>query len=140
MMRVFKTLIMIVVSVCFVMGVSYVAWSGPQQPGVEKSTIKKPKPMYIIKLGCVHEGTPVDFPDDIVITNITGPTLKKGTYIKWESYHGTYQGVVKLDKDLSKGKSIFVPNAFPGGIEAGRKCKAQVIKLFRIESLPHFKK
>ena len=129
-MRVFKSLVMVFVSVCFVMGMSSPAWSAP--PGWTTSGAKA-------KLSCVHQGTPVEFPDDIVITNITGPTLKKGTYIKWVSYAGTYQGVVKLDKDLSKGKFIFVPNAFPGGIEAGRKCKAQVIKLFRIEPLPQRK-
>ena len=46
-MKVFKSLIMVIVSVCFVMGMSAVVWAGPPQPG-EKPTTKEPfKPVAV---------------------------------------------------------------------------------------------
>ena len=76
-------------------------------------------------LKCVVQGTPVEFPDDILITNESSSTIVQGTKIAW-SMTGFPGGTHVLEEDLAPGKGFYILGALPGGMEAGRKCTANV--------------
>lgn len=88
-------------------------------------TIQRPPVTMFFSFGCVVQGTPVEFPDDIVITNKGPGTVPAGTKAKWTLANKT--GVVTLP-ELAKGKTFFVANAFPGGLAAGTPCTAVIQK------------
>lgn len=68
-----------------------------------------------------------EFPDDIFVINKGVLVLKAGTKVNWSIPSAPYaKGVHTLVADLAGGKSVFVSNAIPGGIEAGNACKAKL--------------
>lgn len=94
---------------------------------VPSQRVKLPSPA----VSCGFYGTPVEFPNDVRITNDSKRTLKKGTRIAWGATAGNPKGTHALSADLAPGKSTQLSNVVPGGIEAGRPCKARVIPAWR---------
>jgi hypothetical protein len=80
----------------------------------------------LAQFDCVVQGTPVEFPDDVLITNKLTTTVAKGKTIHWSIPNTTRQGDWVLTEDLLGGKSFFVSGAVPGGISAGVKCDAKL--------------
>ena len=76
--------------------------------------------MQAIRIGCVVQGTPVEFPDDIVLTNSGAIAIPAGYKIKWELPGKT--GLYTFVAELAPTKRVFVENAFPGGLQAGVPC------------------
>ncbi|MDF0603963.1 hypothetical protein P1J78_24965 [Psychromarinibacter sp. C21-152] len=78
---------------------------------------------YPLKLSfaCVVSGTPVEFPNDIRISNpydfATGAV--QVAYLA----PGNHSGLVNLPA-LAPGEGVFVSNAVPGGMTAGAPCEA----------------
>ncbi|MFN3197647.1 MAG: hypothetical protein ACE366_04400 [Bradymonadia bacterium] len=77
---------------------------------------------------CGFYGTPVEFPNDVQITNKGRNTLKKGTRIQWRNGNGAHKGVYKLTSDLAAGATVSAHNVVPGGIPAGASCTAKVLR------------
>lgn len=81
-------------------------------------------PGFSLKLGfdCVAQGTPVEFPNDIRISNPYDFTTPAGIEVAYAAPYGN-AGVVVLPA-LKPGHGVFVSNAVPGGIPAGAPCSA----------------
>ena len=77
------------------------------------------------ELSCVVQGTPVEFPNDISITNDGSASVPAGTTIEWS--HPFASGTHVLTEDLDPGESFFVLEALaPEADEAGSECSANV--------------
>ena len=84
-------------------------------------------------LECVVRGTPVDFPDDIAITNESNNvTVSTGTTIEWKLQDPipndppAFECEHILTADLAPSEGVFVLGVLPGGQEAGTECEAVV--------------
>ena len=77
------------------------------------------------RLDCRAHGTPIDFPDDIIVTNEGPGFVRAGTKIKWQMDGGS-QGVHVLPA-LAPTESTYIFKANPGGIPTGRKCSADIL-------------
>lgn len=80
-----------------------------------------------VSIGCVAQGTPVEFPNDIVLSNKGNVTLAAGTRIQWIMTAPNRSGVYKLTAPLAPGKAVFVANVLGSGVGAGHPCSAKVI-------------
>jgi hypothetical protein len=78
-------------------------------------------------LSCVVQGTPVEFPDDIVLKNVGMVVVAKGTKIHWAIPATTRQGDYTFTEDLAVGASKMVPGVLPGGHPAGAPCTVNVL-------------
>ena len=77
-------------------------------------------------LDCRAHGTPIDFPDDIIVTNEGPGFVRAGTKIRWQMDGGS-QGIHVLPA-LAPSESTYIFKANPGGIPTGRKCKADILR------------
>lgn len=78
--------------------------------------------------GCSVAGTPVEFPDDIVIVNKGLAKLVAGTKIKWSiPGYATYAGVHTLVADLGPGQGVKLNGVLGSGVEAGHACAAKAL-------------
>lgn len=75
-------------------------------------------------LSCVVQGTPVEFPNDILVTNQSIATLAAGRTIEWS--HMNQSGTHDLEADLGPSQSIYISD-LPFADEAGKECKAKVV-------------
>lgn len=98
----------------------------PVQPKMVARPVHTPVAVPLYKLGCVVQGTPVEFPDDVNITNNGTSTVKKGKTLHWEIPNTSRKGDYVLTQDLLAGKSVFVSGALPGGHPAGAQCTVTV--------------
>ena len=78
------------------------------------------------RLDCRAHGTPIDFPDDIIVTNEGPGFVRAGTKIRWQMDGGSH-GVHVLPA-LAPTESTYIFKANPGGIPTGRKCKADILR------------
>ena len=78
-----------------------------------------------LKFDCVVAGTPVEFPNDIRISNPYNFAVAAGTVVAYSAPFGN-SGTVVLPA-LAPGAGFFVSNAVPGGITAGAACAASQI-------------
>ena len=76
---------------------------------------------------CVVQGTPVEFPDDIVIKNSGVVVVAKGTKIHWQLPNTSRQGDYTFDADLAPGASKMLSGVLPGGHPAGAACTVKVM-------------
>jgi hypothetical protein len=74
-----------------------------------------------IRLSCEVSGTPVEFPNDLVVKNNGKESIKKGKTLVW-SIKGK-KGEFKLEKDLGAGEFVSILDVLGSGLEAGKKCK-----------------
>ncbi len=131
-MRTIKCLI-VVLAASFITCASYTAWSAPEgkPPMKPKPGGKPPYQISVYILDCFHDGSPVEFPNDISIYNKGNTKVKEGTIIKWTSNIdvGPDSGFITLKEDLLPGKYIFLSNVISVGGGAGLKCQAEVVQL-----------
>ena len=78
----------------------------------------------IYSLSCVVQGTPVEFPNDVMIRNTGYTTIAAGTWIKWY-LHASANGWHQLAQPLAPNQHLFLNNIM-GGWPAGASCTAQV--------------
>lgn len=78
-----------------------------------------PQPMALA-FDCVVAGTPVEFPNDIHISNANG-FATAGVKVAYLA-PGGHSGMVTLPP-LSPGEGVYVANAVPGGMVAGAACE-----------------
>lgn len=79
-------------------------------------------------IGCEVAGQPVEFPNDLWLTNKTQVTIAMGARLVWEVPSMNYKGGYRLRADLNPGQSIFLADILPGGVEAGRPCRVSIQK------------
>lgn len=87
---------------------------------------KGPTLQLLYKFGCQAQGTPVEFPNDIVIVNKSAHAIPAGTKVKWKMVSMNVSGI-KVLPNLAPGAHVFIANAVPGGIPAGSACTVQKI-------------
>ena len=78
-------------------------------------------------VGCSVAGTPSEFPDDIVIMNKGLGTIAAGTHVVWSVPSAAKSGNYTLASALAPGKGVAVSGVLPGGVEAGKTCKAKAL-------------
>lgn len=79
----------------------------------------------ILRVACVANGTPSEFPNDILFTN-RGSKLNAGTKLRWTFTSPNHTGTFTLASALNPGAAVRASNVIPGGIEAGRFCSVTV--------------
>ncbi len=84
--------------------------------------VRAPAPVFKLSFDCVVAGTPVEFPNDIRISNPYDFSVAAGTVAFYSAPYGN-TGTVTLPA-LAPGAGIYVSNAVPGGITAGTPCSA----------------
>ena len=78
-----------------------------------------------LRFDCIVAGTPVEFPNDILISNPYNFTVAAGTQAAYSAPFGN-AGTVVLPT-LAPGAGFLVSNAVPGGVTAGAACTANQI-------------
>lgn len=81
----------------------------------------------VAAVGCLVAGTPVEFPNDLYLTNKGTQTLKAGTKLKFAVQSTGAKGAVRLPTDIAVGAQVKVADVLNGGAEAGAPCTAKVI-------------
>lgn len=76
------------------------------------------------KIGCVADGTPVEFPNDLVLSNKGASAIPAGTKVNWAMAGYGFSGVHTLSSSLQSGASVRVSNVLGSGVEAGKACMA----------------
>ncbi|MBI2212322.1 MAG: hypothetical protein HYU52_01635 [Acidobacteria bacterium] len=91
---------------------------------LQVAPVRAKTPVHVLKptFDCIVQGTPVEFPNDIVITNKSAITVAKGKTLHWEIPNSGRLGDWVLPEDLLGGKSIMAPEVVGGGYPAGAKC------------------
>lgn len=97
-----------------------------QSNRIDTTTQHVPVVRAITLATCEVTGSPSEFPDDIAIFNKGNTMLKAGTKVQWSVPFSGDNGTYVLVADLSAGKGVFVPGVLPGGVEAGKECKAKL--------------
>ncbi|HSM41236.1 MAG TPA: hypothetical protein VK862_10840 [Afifellaceae bacterium] len=70
---------------------------------------------------CRAQGTPVEFPDDLVVINKGPGSVAAGTTVNWRMENTFIQGSYVLPA-MAPNQHVFIINANPGGLPAGAKC------------------
>ena len=83
--------------------------------------IKPSLKVILYKLTCQAQGTPVEFPNDIVITNDGPGAVPNGTKIHWEIAAPHYEGSYTLPA-LPMGQHVFLNGVAGAGVPAGTPC------------------
>ena len=78
-----------------------------------------------VRMSCVVNGTPVEFPNDIQIKNIGKAPIKKGTKVSWKVKGA--KGVYTLKKQLLPNKFRLLANVMKNGLSAGTKCEVRAL-------------
>lgn len=78
-------------------------------------------------LTCRAQGTPAEFPDDIVVINNGPGTVPSGSKIHWTMASPAHSGDYTLTAALAPTKGTFIDGVLPGGVEAGKPCTAKVM-------------
>lgn len=103
--------------------------SKPKMLSVKQPIAVKPAgtvPAVPMLLPCVVQGSPVEFPNDLLITNNRTTTIPKGKIIHWSMPNTSIQGDYTLTEDLLPQKSMYMYEILGGGMSAGLKCNATV--------------
>jgi hypothetical protein len=93
------------------------------QPATKAENVANYLP--VLRVGCVANGTPSEFPNDILFTN-RGSKLNAGARLRWTFTSPNLTGTYTLTSALNAGASVRASNVVPGGIEAGRYCSVTV--------------
>jgi hypothetical protein len=80
-----------------------------------------------LRLNCAVAGTPVEFPDDLVIANAGLIDVAAGTQIQWQIAAAGQSGIAVLAKTLKPGKSVKFNGVLAGGVEIGTACAITAI-------------
>ena len=98
-------------------------------PAQTPSAVMQANPNIIVPLptvSCVVQGTPVEFPSDVLIRNTSSYALPAGKWIYWHLHNQAY-GWHQLSAPLAANAAFYLNNVIPGGWPAGATCSAQVL-------------
>ena len=84
--------------------------------------------LSLYHLGCPVWGTPVDFPNDVELTNTGGATIPSGYKIHWDVPAPHHEGTYTFTAPLPAGQHVFIGNAVPGGAGRGEQCTTTAVK------------
>ncbi|MFO1183584.1 MAG: hypothetical protein U1E56_02200 [Bauldia sp.] len=115
---------LILAAIGLLAGTAFAANVGGPSPNM---TVNPNAVRGFISVGCAVQGTPVEFPDDIRLTNKGNMPIAAGTRIQWSMTGPNHSGIHKLTSALAPGGSVFLSHAFGGGVEAGHPCSAKAI-------------
>ena len=73
-------------------------------------------------VGCVVRGTPVEFPNDIVLSNEGAFTIPVGLKVDWVVPPGAYKGSYTFAAALKPGENVMLANAMSGEAGAETPC------------------
>lgn len=73
-------------------------------------------------IGCIVQGTPVEFPNDIVLSNEGAFTIPAGLKVDWVVRPGAYKGSYTFAAQLKPGKNVILANVMSGSAGAGTPC------------------
>lgn len=76
-------------------------------------------------VSCVVQGTPVEFPSDVLIRNTGAFTIPAGKWVQWY-LHNQANGWYQLSDPLASNDAVFLSDVIPGGWPAGATCSAEV--------------
>jgi hypothetical protein len=77
-------------------------------------------------MSCIVQGTPVEFPSDVLLRNTSSYTLPAGKWVYWY-LHSQANGWHQLSAPLGANAAFYLNNVIPGGWSAGATCSAQVL-------------
>jgi hypothetical protein len=80
-----------------------------------------------VLLACAVRGTPSEFPDDLVITNLGLKTIDSGSQLKWTTKSPKLHGIVTLTQALAPGQSIKLNGVLEGGLSPDTQCRVQLL-------------
>lgn len=86
-----------------------------------------PNLQFTYSFDCRAQGTPVEFPNDIVIINKGPGVVPQGTQVHWEIAKPNYKGNYTLPA-LNQGQHIFISGVAGSGVQAGTPCTVTVLK------------
>jgi hypothetical protein len=109
------------------------AYAAPKTPQSRQPTAVAPAPAAP-RLQCVVQGTPVEFPDDIVLRNIGSVVVPQGTKIHWSIPGTTRQGDYAFTENLAVGASKMLSGVLPGGHAAGVACQVTFIGPIHVQA------
>jgi hypothetical protein len=96
--------------------------------GTKKAVVVKTKSVIGAGLlACSVKGTPSEFPDDLVITNMGLTTIQAGAQFKWSVKAPKLSGYGTISRHIDPGQSIRLNSVLPGGLEAGTPCTAKLL-------------
>lgn len=84
-----------------------------------------PKANTARHLSCKVWGTPVEFPDQVLLTNDGNIAIPAGTKVHWQTRDHARSGNFTLPKTLAVGKSAYAPE--PGGYARGAPCDVSFV-------------
>jgi hypothetical protein len=99
-----------------------------QAAGNDGIIITKPPILQVRPVvACAVQGTPSEFPDDVMIFNKGAGVIAAGTKVHWSVPFANKQGNYTLASALQPGKGVFLGGVLPGGVEAGKPCAAKIV-------------
>lgn len=101
--------------------------SQPQLQRTDRTMHKVPNRTIHYSLQCRAQGTPVEFPNDVVVINSGVGTIATGTKIEWKMTQGNFSGVYTLSSPLAPKEGAFISSVLPGGVPAATPCTAKVV-------------
>jgi len=78
-----------------------------------------------LKLACIVGGTPVEFPNDLWVTNTSSATLIKGMALTFAIPSVGVKGSFILPSNVAPGTQVKIADVF-GGAEAGAPCTVKI--------------
>ena len=112
-----------------VLGLSATVYAKPRVNVTRSTPVKAQKlrrdtNVNPVILACKVQGTPSEFPNDLVVKNKGKETVKAGMFLFW-SVKGR-KGEFKLQKDLKSGDFVMINDVLGGGMEAGLECRVEL--------------
>jgi hypothetical protein len=101
--------------------------SGGSAPQGGSSSSQDVGPIAGAVIGCLVAGTPIEFPNDLYLTNKGTAPLKAGTKLKFAVQSTGAKGALLLNTDIAVGAQVKVADVLNGGADAGAPCTAKVI-------------
>ena len=83
--------------------------------------------LSLYHLGCQVAGTPVEFPNDVELTNTGATTIPSGYKVHWVVPAPHHEGTYTFSVPLPAGQHVFIGNAVPGGAGAGEACTTTAV-------------
>jgi hypothetical protein len=81
--------------------------------------------IYAPKLNCFIGGTPVEFPDDVVLANVGVSTIQPGTKVHWSIQN--YQGDYTFSAPLTPNHVVSISGAVGAHLGAGTPCNVNFV-------------
>jgi hypothetical protein len=81
--------------------------------------------IYALKLNCTIGGTPIEFPDDVVLANVGVSTIPAGTKVHWSIQN--FAGDYLFSAPLTPNHVVYISNAVGAYLGAGTPCNVNFV-------------